>query len=34
MRDPWTWAMVWGLPEGVGMGAGWREAKGVKLGQL
>ena len=19
MRDPWTWTMVWGLPEGVGV---------------
>ena len=32
MHDPWTWTMVWGLPEGVG---GWvKGGKGGKLGQL
>ena len=22
MHDPWTWTMVWGMPEGVGWGGG------------
>ena len=33
MHDPWTWTMVWGLPEGVG-DAGWKGTKGEKLGQV
>ena len=35
MNDPWTWTTVWGLTEGMGYGwAGWKRAKGEKLGQL
>ena len=33
IHDPWTWTMVWGLPEGVG-DAGWKGTKGEKLGQV
>ena len=29
MHDPWTWAMICELPEGV---PGWRWAKGEKVG--
>ena len=32
MHDPWTRTTVWGLSEGAE--AGWRGAKGEKLGQL
>ena len=31
MHDPWTWTMMWGLPEGEG--GGWvKGGKGVKPG--
>ena len=32
MHDPWTWAMLWGLPEGMRSGgngwAGWKGQRG------
>ena len=34
LNDPWTWTTVWRLTVGAGVGAGWRRAKGDKLGQL